>query len=276
MPKSERVKPGSYSDLLCSFPGCTNRARSKFLCGAHRRQQTKGEELRPLRPASYMVEQVCSFPDCKSPATAKFLCGAHRRQQLKGQELQPLRQSLKGKICSFPGCETRASAKSLCNNHRRQQLNGEELRPLRQSLKGKVCSFPGCERAVRSTIFCGGHYSQHVRGTKLRPLRPKPSGDGFITASGYKVLSLTIDGKRQQRPEHRLVMEELIGRPLRREESVHHINGLRADNRPENLELWSSSHPQGQRVEDKVVWAKEILALYEPTKTPKRKRKPRK
>ena len=62
--------------------------------------------------------------------------------------------------------------------------------------------------------------------------------------------------------EHRYVMEQDIGRPLLPEEEVHHLNGDRLDNRIENLELWSSSQPAGQRVEDKVAWAKEILSLY--------------
>lgn len=62
--------------------------------------------------------------------------------------------------------------------------------------------------------------------------------------------------------EHRVVMEEMIGRYLLPHETVHHRNGVRDDNRPENLELWSSSQPPGQRVEDKLTWAREIEALY--------------
>jgi hypothetical protein len=59
-------------------------------------------------------------------------------------------------------------------------------------------------------------------------------------------------------------MEDMIGRRLVLNENVHHKNGVRNDKRPENLELWSSRQPKGQRVEDKVEYAVEILNQYAP------------
>lgn len=65
-------------------------------------------------------------------------------------------------------------------------------------------------------------------------------------------------------------MEQMLGRPLREGENVHHVNGLRWDNRPENLELWSKKQPPGQRVVDKVAWAIEFLATYAPEQLAKK------
>lgn len=62
--------------------------------------------------------------------------------------------------------------------------------------------------------------------------------------------------------EHRLKFEEKLGRYLLPFESIHHKNGIRSDNRIENLELWAKFQPTGARVKDLVQWARDILKLY--------------
>lgn len=85
------------------------------------------------------------------------------------------------------------------------------------------------------------------------------------TGKGYKTKKKYImkrkDGKAIA--EHRIVMEEFLGRDLTKGENVHHINGVRDDNRIENLELWVSHQPSGQRVEDLIDWARYILDKYD-------------
>ena len=50
--------------------------------------------------------------------------------------------------------------------------------------------------------------------------------------------------------QHHLIMSQLLGRPLLKSENVHHMNGKRGDNRPENLELWKRRQPVGVRAAD--------------------------
>ena len=87
--------------------------------------------------------------------------------------------------------------------------------------------------------------------------------DGYVTIYRPMHPNAFVSGNIKQ---HTFVMSEYLGRPLTKHERVHHKNGIRDDNRIENLELWNKSHPSGQRVEDKIVWCIEFLEQYAPDK----------
>ena len=109
------------------------------------------------------------------------------------------------------------------------------------AIKNKILAKTG----KRSSHWKGGRHTDRLGYVQVwKPEHPNARIAGYIH-------------------EHRLVMSEHLGRPLKKFENVHHVNGKRDDNRLENLELWATMQPSGQRPQDLVDFAHEILNIYE-------------
>lgn len=166
--------------------------------------------------------------------------------------------------CEVEGCGRSHLARGYCGLHyKRWRATGSTDSRFTES-----CSVAGCERQHRAEGLCGLHHGRKVAGWSDLEVRPTRRAERWLSDEGY--VRVVAPGHPNADStgrimEHRLVMTNLLGRPLLWHENVHHLNGDRSDNRIENLELWTRSQPPGQRVADKVVWAKEILAVYEPT-----------
>ena len=88
---------------------------------------------------------------------------------------------------------------------------------------------------------------------------PNWKGGKTVHRGGYLAI---LVARHKYKFEHILVMEKHLKRKLFKNENVHHLNGVRDDNRIENLELWVRPQPTGIRATDAVIWAKEIIKRY--------------
>lgn len=209
---------------------------------------------------------------CDEKHHAKGFCYKHYRENLKlgiDERFKPRIINNKPFICEENGCENYPYARGFCRSHYSKKMYHGNLKPERQifSTGKNICVVDGCLKFVQARDLCENHYQIYRRREKgIQARKRKQYGERVgVGKDGYAYVEATghfNSGINGYCAEHTFVMSQHLNRPIKKHETVHHKNGIRDDNRLENLELWNKQHGPGQRVGDKIEWALQFLEEY--------------
>lgn len=262
---------------ICSVDGCERKHYAHGWCQRHYGRMYRNGDLAKRhptgRPSVERAEVTCE--GCAVTMTRR---------------VTDIARNTSGRFFCSATCRNRIGVKPITVPERNCEQCGRVFRPLQRSVPGRFCTkkcydaWQGRNRVKRQCEVCGEHFtlspavaaadagrfcskSCEARGIIRRPLDREYNGkparlddDGYVWV--WEPGHPTAASYGGWMAEHRLVAEQVIGRPLTRLDQVHHINRIKHDNRPENLSVLDGSTHQyitlAERATDRDLLAKYI------------------
>lgn len=245
----------------CAHSGCPNLAMpglASGYCQSHHRRSLGGKSMdaplkgRPAPGQSPEQARQCVVDGCEELRDTKGFCEFHARWQGEAPERE----------CSWWNCQEPAKRDGKCDLHYGGRGSGQRKAGI------EFCSVVDpdgtrCEELIVGRGLCSAHYARWSKAGDPGPVArlKRKNGEGYVDPNGY----IQVQRGGVKRLQHQWVMEEMLGVPLDTVNfEIHHKNGLRSDNRPENLELKWVGHGAGQNLEDLVAFivANDLDVLY--------------
>lgn len=182
---------------------------------------------------------TCSLPDCERPFYCRTYCKLHYDRWRKHGTTQLAERPIR--YCSVDGCARVVHSKGICLNHhvRVMEINRRERR--NEATRRALAASAEAE-GWRPAMGFEDEYEVHPEGKVRRTTWKKGAKGGRIlkprlNPAGYFQVHL----RRKNVTVHRLVALTFLGSPTGNAREVNHKNGIRTDNRRENLEWVTSS-----------------------------------
>ena len=253
---------------ICEVPGCDRKHNTKGYCGTHSYRSTHGLPLdTPIRGA--LPKPKCEVPGCDRRYEAEGYCNPHRYRSTHGLPLDtPTRKIFPEHKCEVPGCDRKHNTKGYCGTHYYRFQRGLPLdTPTRKIFPEHKCKQKDCDRTAFNKDYCAKHFhavsKDIIRSTDPGLWTFKDKKKRSLDSEGYVIVRVHYGKYVCYMLEHRVIVAQHYGLVLTDKETVHHKNGIRSDNRIENLDIRPCGmHPPGQSLPDIMQFAMEVIDHY--------------